>query len=206
VGNDIAYHGYATLVKQFIYQQVPKDRPPTLLEVGIDRGVMLIPMVVFLARTRLAFVAIGVDIMVQEQVKLMLQNIDLLPQQQAYCIEGNSLEVLPKMVDQGMKFDVLLLDGDHNYHTVSQELQHLEALAQPGAIVICDDYSGRWGDRDMFYADRPGYEGIKIATPKVETEKRGVKPAIDEWLEEHPTWQKSQPIPGEPVLLMRKAA
>jgi predicted O-methyltransferase YrrM len=202
----MAAHGYVNLLKQYLYQQLPKEHVPTVLEVGVDRGVMLLSLIVFLVRTRPQFVAIGVDILVQDQVKLMLQNIDRTPQQQAYCIEGNSLEVLPKMVDQGMKFDVLLLDGDHNYHTVSEELKHLEALTRPGAIVICDDYDGRWSERDMFYAERPGYEDVKIATPKVETDKHGVKPAIDEWLEEHPTWQKSQPIPGEPVLLMRKAA
>lgn len=204
----MAAHGYLSLIKQFIHQQVPHDRPPAILEVGIDRGVMLVPLVVFLARTRQAFVAIGVDIRVQEQVQLVLHNIDLTQGQQAYCIEANSLEALPKMVEQGMKFDVLLIDGDHNFHTVSREMTYVEALTNPGAIVICDDYSGRWGTRDMFYADRSGYEDVKIATPSYVSDdgKQGVKPAVDEWLEAHPLWQKSQPIQGEPVLLMRKAA
>lgn len=201
----MAYHGYIPLIKQYIHQQVPKDRSPAILEVGIDRGVTLVPLVVFLARTRERFNAIGVDIMVQEQVQLMLTNLDLTPSQQAYCIEGNSLELLPKMVSQGMKFDVFLLDGDHNYHTVAKEMTYIEDLTHPGSLVVCDDYDGRWAEKDLWYAERGGYEENKHATGRIETEKHGVKTAIDEWLEAHPEWQKAQPIKGEPILLMRKA-
>lgn len=202
----MAYHGYIPLVKQYIHQQVPKDRPPAVLEVGIDRGVTLLPLLVFMSRTRENFLLVGVDILIQEQVRVMMQHIDLIPSQQAFCVEGNSLEVLPKMIDQGMSFDVLLLDGDHNYHTVKQEMQHLDKLVKPGGIVICDDYDGRWAERDLWYADREGYEDNKHATAKVDTDKHGVKPAIDEWLETHPEWQKAQPIKGEPIMLMRKGS
>ncbi len=201
----MSYHGYMNLIKQFIHQQVPEERAPTVLEVGIDRGVTMIPIVAFLARTRQAFAYVGLDIKIQDQVQLMLANLDLMETQQAYCVPQNSLEALPKLVEQGMKFDVVLIDGDHNYHTVSEEMKHVEALTQPGAIVICDDYDGRWSERDLWYAERPDYEDVKLATTKVETEKHGVKPAIDEWLESHPEWQKAQPIKGEPILLMRKA-
>lgn len=201
----MAYHGYSQLIKQFLHQQVPPDRPPTILEVGVDRGVMLVPLVVFLARTRASFTVVGVDVMVQEQVRIMLQNLDLTPSQQAYCIEGNSLEVLPKMVEQGLKFDVLLLDGDHNYHTVAKELELLEDLTYPSSLVIIDDYDGRWSNKDLWYSEREGYENVKIATPRQQSDRHGVKAAVDEWLDKHPEWQKAQPVQGEPVLLMRRA-
>lgn len=201
----MSYVGYIPLVKQFIFQQLPKEHVPTVLEVGIDRGTSLLPLVVFLARTRESFTAVGVDVKVQESVALMLANFDLQPQQQAFCLQGNSLEVLPKMVSQGMKFDVVLLDGDHNYHTVSKELEHLEALTHPHSLVVIDDYDGRWAEKDLWYSEREGYEDVKAATPKVETEKHGVKVAVDEWLDAHPEWQKAKPIPGEPIILLRKA-
>jgi predicted O-methyltransferase YrrM len=201
----MAHHGYIPLIKQYIHQQVPKERPPLILEVGVDRGVTTFPLVAFLARTRPSFAFFAIDILLQEQVNVMLSNLDLQPSQQVFYVKGNSLEVLPKMVDQGMKFDVILIDGDHNYHTVAEELKHVEALTQPGALVICDDYDGRWADKDLWYAEREGYEEVDVATKKVETEKHGVKAAIDEWLENHPEWQKAQPIQGEPIMLMRKA-
>lgn len=84
-------------------------------------------------------------------------------------------------------------------------MKHIEALTHNGSLIICDDYDGRWAERDLWYAEREGYEDNKNVTVKVDTEKHGVKPAIDEWLESHPEWQKAKPIPGEPILLMRKA-
>lgn len=200
----MSYHGYIPLVKQYLHQQVPQDRTPAILEVGVDTGASLVPLVVFLARTREKFSVVGVDIKVQDSVRLMLANVDLMPNQQAYCIEGNSLDLLPRMVEQGMKFDVLLLDGDHNYHTVAKEMSYVEDLTYPGSLIVIDDYSGRWAEKDLWYAEREGYEENKHATSRVETEKHGVKSAVDEWLEAHPDWQKAQPIKGEPIILTRK--
>lgn len=202
----MSYHGYIPVVKQFIHQSIPKDVAPTILEIGVDRGVTLFPLVVFLARTRKTFMSVGVDVLVQDQVKIMFQHLDLQQGQDAFCIQGNSLEVMPKLIEQNMKFDVLLLDGDHNYHTVSEEMKHVDKLVKPTGLVICDDYDGRWSERDLFYSEREEYKDVKDTTPRVDTEKHGVKPAIDEWLEVHPEWQKSKPIQGEPIMLMRKAA
>lgn len=196
----MSYHGYIPLVKAHL---AALGRPASLLEVGIDRGVTLVPMVAFMARVLPAFLAVGIDVKVQEQVVLMLNNIDLGPRQLAFCIEGNSLEVLPKLVERGNKFDVILLDGDHNYHTVSRELALLEDLAVPGACVICDDYDGRWSADDMWYAERDGYQDVRVATQRTETDKHGVKAAVDEWLAAHPEWQMTKPVPGEPVVLRR---
>ncbi len=97
-------------------------------------------MATFLARTKQEFLAIGLDVKIQEQVQIMLANLDLQPKQAAYLLEGNSLKVLPDMVTQGMKFDVILLDGDHNYHTVSTELALLEKLTYDHSIIVVDDY------------------------------------------------------------------
>lgn len=197
----MAYHGYIPLVKQYCHQL---KHPPSLLEVGVDRGVSFLPLVMFLARTKPEFLAIGVDIKVQDAVNIMLQHLDLQPKQSAYLIGGNSLAVLPQMVDQGMKFDVVMLDGDHNYHTVSTELKSIELLIHDQSIIVIDDYDGRWSDRDLFYADREDYKDNKLATPKVDTELHGVKPAVDEWLQAHPEWKVLKPVQGEPILLMKQ--
>lgn len=201
----MSYHGYINVVKAFIDGCVPPDGVPTLLEIGVDRGVTMIPLVAFLARTRKSFSYVGVDIKAQEQVSIMLDNLDLTPDQRACLIEKNSLELLPLLVAQSAaKFDVILIDGDHNYHTVSEELKYVEALTYPTSIIICDDVFGRWSERDLFYSERPDYEDNKIATRKVETEKHGVKPAVDEWLSSHPEWHMYQPIKGEAVVLMKR--
>jgi hypothetical protein len=198
----MSYVGYIPTLKSFLHQ-LPEGYSPSILEVGVDRGCTLIPLVAFLARTRPAFNVMGIDVIAQEQVRLVVQNLDLQREQRVFLPQENSLDALPKLVAQGIKFDVVLLDGDHNYHTVSEELRHLEALTHDHSIVICDDYSGRWAERDLWYAERPGYEG-SVATHPIDTGKHGVKPAVDEWLLAHPEWCSQQPIKGEPVVLAKQ--
>lgn len=199
----MSYHGYLPILKSYLSKI---DHLPSILEVGIDRGVMFLTLVMFLARTKPEFFALGVDVLVQEQVNLMLQHMDLQPKQHAFVLEENSLDLLPKIISQGMKFDVLLLDGDHNYHTVSKELTYVDSLVRETGIVVIDDYSGRWGDKDLFYSQRVGYEDNPRVTALVDTEKHGVKPAVDEWLTANPSWTKKKLMEGEPVLLYRTSS
>ena len=200
-GRDISYHGYVPLLKHFLSSL---DHPASMLEVGVDRGVMFLTLATFLVRTRAEFIAVGVDILVQEQVVIMLENLDRdLNKQQVGLIQGNSLEILPKLVDQKLKFDLLLLDGDHNYHTVKNEMQYVNALMHPGGLVVIDDYDGRWSEKDLWYAERSGYESVKGATARIDTAKHGVKPAVDEWLAENSDWKMTKMMQGEPVILSR---
>lgn len=175
-----------------------------MLEVGVDRGVMFIILTAFLARAKQAFTIVGIDVAVQEQVAIMANNFDLTKDQNVVLVQENSLTALPKLVEQNLKFDVVLIDGDHNYHTVSKELECLEAITHKHSAVIIDDYSGRWSEDDLWYADRPGYEANDRTTKKVDTEKHGVKAAVDEFVAAHPEWKLSQPFGGEPVLLLRE--
>ena len=179
------------------------QHPPAFIEIGVDRGVSFLTLVTFLARTKPKYLAVGIDIMVQDAVRLMLANIDVKEDQQSHLFEGNSLSVLPEMIRQNAKFDLLLIDGDHNYHTVKSELQFIPQITHKHSMIIIDDYSGRWGERDLFYSEREGYEDNKLATQRVETEKHGVKPAVDEWLAEHHEWTLSKAMQGEPVMLLR---
>lgn len=198
----MSYVGYIPLIKQAL-NELPQEHVPNLLEVGIDRGTTLVPLVVHLARTRPRFLFSGVDVLVQEQVRLIISNIDLSPEQRVACIEGNSLDVLPVFVDGQARFDVILLDGDHNYHTVTRELAYASQLVYPHTVIVVDDYDGRWSEKDLWYAERPGYENVSSVTKRVETEKHGVKAAVDDWLATNAGWTKIQPLKGEPVVLVQ---
>ena len=173
------------------------------MEIGVDRGVTLIPLVAFLARTRREFGVAGIDIKVQEQIRIMIANLDLQDGQYVALIEDNSLNVLPEMIKQNAKCDVVLLDGDHNYYTVSRELEMITSISYDHTIVVVDDVSGRWENKDLWYADRPGYENNRTATLQVETEKHGVKAAVDDFLFKHLDWNIVKPIQGEPAVLTR---
>lgn len=181
------------------------NHPPTLLEVGVDTGASFITLSTFLARTRPEFVAVGIDIKIQDAVVVMLQNLDRDENKQRVILaQGNSLDLLPTLTAQNAKFDLLMIDGDHNYHTVKNEMTHVDALLAPGGVVVIDDYDGRWSDKDLWYAERAGYENVKDATQRVETEKHGVKIAVDEWLSVNTGWESAKLLAGEPILLRRK--
>jgi hypothetical protein len=64
--------------------------------------------------------------------------------------KGTSLAVLPT-VDE--VFDCILIDGDHNWYTVYQELTVISRrrLLRPGGIIFFHDVEWPWGRRDMYY-------------------------------------------------------
>jgi len=196
----MAYHGYIPFIKHTL----SKIQFPKILEVGLDKGITTIPIIAFLCRAHEKFKFIGIDVLLQESLLITLQNIDKLQTQEVTLCQGSSLNVLPKLIETSNKFDIILLDGDHNYYTVSKELSYIEELSNENTIVIIDDYHGRWSERDLWYSERDGFEKISDATKKVETDKHGVKPAVDEFLKENPTWEMSMLLQGEPVILRKK--
>jgi hypothetical protein len=198
----MAYHGYIPSLKAFL-SSLPESYVPAVLEVGVDRGVTFISLLTHLARTRDRFVMFGVDIKVQEALLLTLGNIDRTQEQVLQLSQQNSLEALPQLVKMGAKFDVLLIDGDHNYYTVKQELDHVPALTYDHSVIIIDDYHGRWAEKDLWYATREEH-ATDLATQPVDTDKHGVAAAVDEWLENNPDWSIEVPLKGEPVVLRRK--
>ena len=149
------------------------------------------------------FLFFGVDINIQESLKITLMNFDFSEGQNVNLCLGNSLDILPKLAKEESKFDVVLLDGDHNYYTVSKELSYLNNLTHDKSLVIVDDYHGRWSENDLWYSDRQDYKDISIATKSFTTDKHGVKPAVDEFISNNPSWKLSSFIQGEPILLSR---
>jgi predicted O-methyltransferase YrrM len=196
----MAYHGYIPSIKQFLSQ----IQSPKVLEIGLCKGITTIPLLAFMSRMHENFEFVGVDVLVQESLLIILNNIDVLPSQKMIIHQDSSLNALPKLTESSKKFDVVLLDGDHNYYTVSRELEYLDSLTNQNSIVLIDDYHGRWSEKDLWYSEKEGYESADKATKRIDTEKHGVKPAVDDFLMKNSNWELLTPIPGEPVMLRRK--
>ena len=113
---------------------------------------------------------------------------DDLANRDVILIENNSLNFLRDNQDTQPKFDVVFLDGDHNYYTVTNELKLIQNMIKPTSIIICDDYNGRWAENDMFYADKEEYKSVEIATPRRLGAKQGVRNAVIDFID---TFQKS---------------
>jgi hypothetical protein len=66
--------------------------------------------------------------------------------------KGLSLEVLPKIRDA----DAVLIDGDHNWYTVYNELTTIARVAaeegRPFPLTLMHDVDWPYADRDMYYA------------------------------------------------------
>jgi predicted O-methyltransferase YrrM len=199
----MSYHGYLDLIRSYI-DAVPRDQNINVIEVGVDKGISFLPLAAHLVYTRDSFQLVGVDIKVRDEVSMVAQSFRQLKKDQRIVLaEQNSLVTLRDLATMDMTFDVFLLDGDHNYHTVSQELALLERLTHPNSMVVVDDYDGRWSTQDQWYCDVPGYESVQ-ASPKVDTDKHGVKAAVDEFVVSHPAWSCVKVMPGEPIVLTRE--
>jgi predicted O-methyltransferase YrrM len=195
----MAYHGYIPYIKSFL----SKIENPTVLEIGLDVGMTTIPLISFLSRFHKKFEFYGIDVLVREQLKIILSNIDRNKEQKIKLLEENSLKILPAIVEANMKFDLILIDGDHNYYTVSQELNYLNSISKDNSLIIIDDYYGRWSERDMWYCEREEYKNIDSAK-KIVTEKQGVKTAVDEFVSRENEWEIFQLLKGEPVIIKKK--
>jgi hypothetical protein len=89
-----------------------------------------------------------------------------------------SLNALPK-VD---RFDVVLIDGDHNWYTVFHELKLIEKrctdLSQPFPLVMLHDIGWPYGRRDLYY--NPDNIPDVYRKPY---QKKGMQPGIAELME-----------------------
>ena len=57
--------------------------------------------------------------------------------------------------------------------------------ATENTVIVCDDYHGKYAEKDLYYSDRVAYDNVKIATridKQERTKKKGVQTAINDFL------------------------
>lgn len=188
--------------KSWIVRKYGRKKGFSVLEIGVDKGQMIIPLVGRLIEDESDFLIVGIDVRKDDDFLLkMEESIPLMrnDQEVRYHIV-NSLQWLPECHDQ---FDVVLIDGDHNYFTVSHELSHVDRIVKQHGVVIVDDYTSKWGKRDLFYSTRETHADLENTTKVQETERHGVKAAVDDFLESHGAWKKVVLYECEAILLTR---
>ena len=55
---------------------------------------------------------------------------------------------------------IIMIDGDHNYGTVTQELEFCTQLSNHKTIIVIDDYNTKWAERNMYYAERDSHKHL----------------------------------------------
>ena len=207
----MSYLGFTKLMTQYCSH----FKQPQILEIGVDRGQTTLPLYHNLLMMDRPFNYVAVDIKLDmcllEQLKIfqgfkpLTSHVEAKPTEwNMHYLLGNSLKVLPAMVEAGWKFDLILIDGDHNYPTVTEELRYLTDISYPTSLVIFDDYNGRHNNSDTFYADYESHKSVdKFVKLQSVEGKAGANQAIDDWRVKHEEWLFCNEMPKvEPALLL----
>lgn len=202
----MAYHGYMKVIASYaiqIFKSIKDKRPVKILEIGVDTGISLFAINNNLNLLGVPFEYTGVDIKIQPHIRPLdwafLQRHD---QNKVKLLEKNSLNYLSNCNE---KFDIILIDGDHNYETVSRECKELRKISHKNTLFIFDDYHGKWATKDQFYNDEPGYEDNNlIMIKKSNLKKQGVKHAVDEFIEKDTNMISFILMQGEPICIIDK--
>ncbi len=84
-----------------------------------------------------------------------------------HVVKCNSLDALAPdgRIGPDSEFDCILIDGDHNWYTVFNELRliHERGLLRPGGFVFLHDVDWPYGRRDLYY--QPGTIPAKFRHP-----------------------------------------
>lgn len=194
----MSYSGYIPLM--FAY--LSRISVPRVLEIGVDKGQTLIPVIHGLSLLKDSFEFTGIDIVLNQDLDVIMRCMLLKPDHKIEFKIKNSIDYLK---EDNTKYDLMLVDGDHNYETVKYELSMLsENNSHDNSVMIVDDYSGKYAYRDLYYSERDDYASNSLATKRLHnTEKQGVKTAVDEFISQNQDWHLCAPIPGEPIVITK---
>ena len=65
------------------------------------------------------------------------------------CLKMRSLDYMGSPEFRG--FELYLIDGDHNYYTVSREMELIHKHGDAGNIMLYNDVAGTWARKDLYY-------------------------------------------------------
>ena len=161
---------------------------PRILEIGIEWGQTALPLISNLSNLFDEFTYVGIAVkvrgIVREQLsQLMDVRLNLMGDEKGKknvdIYEVNSLDWLHANKESGQKFDLILLDGDHNFYTVYHELNMLKYFMHEHTMIVCDDYQGKYADTDLFYCEREEYKNNEYLRSPIRLESQGVGTAIN---------------------------
>ncbi len=216
----MAYWGYLGFIKGYL-SGFGQNITPKILEIGVDKGQTFIPLTSHLVNKREKFQLTGVDIKIEPSLAIILEMMSYdmdADNQTGIVLKDNSLKFLKRMnqlitsdehFNEWGYWDLVLLDGDQNYYTVSRELEFISKQLTKTGIIIIDDYDGRWAEKDEYFSEVEGYENHLSLLDKPEDtqgEKRGVKTAVLEFVKNNPEWKLDKRVfpKHTPVLMYRE--
>jgi GT2 family glycosyltransferase/glycosyltransferase involved in cell wall biosynthesis len=200
-------------LKLLIYPLLEAIRPRTIVEVGVEVGAVTGPLLRWAQEHDAVVHAIDPD---------PTLNVDRLMADHGERLRFHrvkSLEVLVEIAG----VDLALIDGDHNWYTIINELRALESRAREDGreppVILLHDVGWPYGRRDLYYEPRAIPEAHRqpharggLVPGRVElgpglndhlenallegTPANGVLSAVEDFVAESPTQWRMWSIPG----------
>lgn len=90
-------------------------------------------------------------------------------------MQGYSLDLLPTIPDMNL----VMIDGDHTYYTVNQELKLLHQYLKSQSVILLHDVEEPWARKDLYY-------NKELIPPEyIDGPKQGVLTAVEDFLTEY---------------------
>jgi len=121
-----------------LHELVDTYKPARILEIGFNAG----HSAELMLRAHPGTEVVSVDIGAHDYVRTAKHAIDRFYPRRHTLILGDSTQAIPKLADTlrpDRAFDLIFIDGGHDYPVATADLRNCRALAHPGTVVIMDD-------------------------------------------------------------------
>lgn len=155
--SDIArYSSTSPKYGQLLYKIVRYLHPEVVIELGSCLGLGTMYMASAYENTKIYTIEGSLTL-----VKKAQKNYESLGFNNIFSVQGNFDDVLPVLLKENGKFDLIFIDGNHRRDSVINYLELCLPYAQHNSVIIFDDI--RWSD-DMEEAWREicGYEKVRL--------------------------------------------
>ena len=165
----MSYRGFIPLITDYCLNKNNFQNKIKILEIGVMEGLTTFPLLNNLSFLGCDLEYTAVDIFIRPSV-VERHHLSIQSMKHLRLVEENSLTFLDNISKTDYKFDVILIDGDHNYETVKKECSYLNKILKKDGIVVFDDFYNKHGYKDSYYSEDPEYKNNTIATKRTKKE------------------------------------
>jgi predicted O-methyltransferase YrrM len=171
--------------KNYILKYIRKNKPKTILEIGVFNGVFARRMLLNATNSINEIVSYtGVDLFEDLSIEIYKKEISLWASNQdsvhnnlskikntkINLLKGYSRDVLP-LLEGKIKFDLILIDGGHSYETVKTDFYFARNLVSSNGAIFFDDYVNKQGVINDGYGVNKFVDDINRANYSVKISK-----------------------------------